>query len=59
MAVCVLRKVDELLHQAITEAYPELSVTNGMVQPSKFGDYSCNAPLTIAQVICNVPVVGL
>lgn len=49
----VLKAVNDLFATAIQEAFPTLDLQNGMVQGSsgtRFGDYKCTAPMTIAQV---------
>ena len=49
----VLKAVNDLFFSAIQEAFPAVDLQNGMVQGSsgtRFGDYKCTAPMTIAQV---------
>ena len=48
-----LKAVNDLFFSAIQESFPAVDLQNGMVQGSsgtRFGDYKCTAPMTIAQV---------
>ena len=50
----IIGVVGALFRSAIRVAYPGLSQLSPIVQPStssKFGDYKCVAPMSIAQVI--------
>lgn len=47
----VLVEVGQVFRVAITEAFPGVDISQGIVQATaKFGDYQCTAPMAISQV---------
>lgn len=51
---CILASVKELFNVAIRTAYPELQNSTATVTPAtqeKFGDYQCNSPMALCQVL--------